>query len=106
MKNRSFLASMSGVWLLLALVAFSAACPNWNRPKCPRAGVHSCAGNQPHYCAPGTGELTPIGDESCSAQNPPRVCRVDPADGIAFCGFAVDAGEVHDAAQEVSSSDQ
>lgn len=60
-----------------------AGCPNWNRPACPRAGVHSCARNWPHYCAP-TGELTPIGDEPCEAQG--RVCEVLDDGGRARCG--------------------
>jgi hypothetical protein len=99
--NRKLKYSLSGIWLLLSLTIFATACPQWNRPKCPRVGVHSCLNNQPHFCSP-TGELTPSGDESCAAQSPARVCAVDPSDGRAYCAPILDAGEVSDAAQEAS----
>lgn len=44
-------------------------------------GLAACPGNHPHYCAPSR-ELTPIGDEPCSAQG--RVCALDDA-GVASC---------------------
>lgn len=72
-NGQSGRASIAALLLVAGVSVGLAACPNWQRPACPRAGVHSCVRDQPHYCAP-TGELTPIGDEPCSAQG--RVCEV------------------------------
>ena len=68
-------------------------CPNWNRPACPNIGVHQCVSNQPHFCSP-TGELTPSGDEPCSAQH--RVCAID-VRGRAHCAPIQDAAVAADA---------
>ena len=102
MKNRRLLYVLSGPMLLigLSLGALVTGCPNWNRPKCPRAGVHTCINNQGHFCAP-TGELTPVGDEPCGAQG--RVCAID-NDGISYCAAVQDAGLVD--ASEVGHGDQ
>lgn len=75
--------------LAAALVAAVAGCPNWNRPTCPTPGAYSCDHDQPHYCARATHELTPIGDEPCSAQG--RVCALSDA-GVARCALATDGG--------------
>lgn len=67
--------------LALASLLLLPACPRWERPRCETPGVHSCVNDQPHYCAPSR-ELTPFGDEPCSAQG--RVCAVNP-EGRAYC---------------------
>lgn len=74
---------------LALLMALMAACPNWNRAACPVPGAYSCVRDQPHYCARATHELTPIGDEPCSAQG--RVCALSDA-GVARCALATDGG--------------
>jgi hypothetical protein len=78
--------SLRALFVLLvfavALGASLAGCPNWNRPACGHGGQYSCEHDQPQYCAAATGELTPIGDEPCSAQG--RVCALDDA-GVARC---------------------
>lgn len=92
-------ARLGAVALILAtalciagLGAVLSGCPNWNRPECPTPGVYSCAGDQPHYCAP-TKELTPIGDEPCGLQG--RVCALNDA-GVARCAPAPDSGDAAD----------
>lgn len=101
MKRKTLFQVLSGPILLavLGIGALVAGCPNWQRPKCPRAGVHSCVNDQGHFCAP-TGELTPVGDEPCSAQG--RVCALDDA-GISYCARVQDSGVD---ASEVSHGDQ
>lgn len=103
MKRKTLFQVLSGPLLLtvLGIGALVMGCPNWRRPKCPRAGVHSCVNNQPHFCAP-TGELTPSGDESCSEQG--RVCAIDDA-GIGYCARVQDSGLAADAS-EVGHGDQ
>jgi hypothetical protein len=78
---------------MLAAVGFAGAmltgCPNWNRPACGSRGEYSCVRNQPHYCAAGTGELTPMGDEPCDRSG--KVCVIDP-DGVGNCELPADGG--------------
>lgn len=71
----------SRVLAAFACLTAATGCPQWERPRCEQPGVHSCHNNQPHFCAPSR-ELTPTGDEPCSAQG--RVCAVAP-DGVAHC---------------------
>lgn len=84
-SGRSELGALVAALAVVGAGVALSACPNWNRPACPRAGVHSCERNWPHYCAP-TGELTPIGDESCDPQG--RVCEVLDGGAGARCGRA------------------
>jgi len=79
-------------WLLAVVFGVGLGlmgCPNWNRPACGARGEYSCVRNQPHYCAAGTGELTPMGDEPCDRTG--RVCVID-ADGVGSCAPAADGG--------------
>jgi hypothetical protein len=76
-----------GAMLGACIVALAASllfvgCPDWQRPACPAPGAYSCVNGQPHYCARTTRELTPIGDEPCSAQG--RACAFNDA-GQTFC---------------------
>jgi hypothetical protein len=66
--------------LLITLVTVT-GCPNWQRAECPTPNRWSCLNDQPHYCSTAK-ELTPIGDEPCSAQG--RVCALN-AQNIAGC---------------------
>jgi len=70
------------VWRFLTLVGLVLpGCPQWERPRCETTGVYSCVREHPHYCAPSR-ELTPVGDEPCTAQG--RVCAIGD-DGRAHC---------------------
>jgi hypothetical protein len=77
------------VGLVLSVGAMLSGCPNWNRPSCGAPGAYSCVRNQPHYCATGTGELTPMGDEPCDRSG--KVCVIDP-DGVGNCELPADGG--------------
>lgn len=68
-------------FIVLAVSAAVSGCPQWERLRCETPGVYSCVREHPYYCAPSR-ELTPIGDEPCTAQG--RVCALDDA-GVASC---------------------
>lgn len=74
-------SSLVTCFLVCGICTMVSGCPKWERPRCETPGAFACPGNHPHYCAPSR-ELTPIGDEPCSAQG--RVCALDDA-GVASC---------------------
>jgi hypothetical protein len=74
-------SSLMTCFIALGVCALVSGCPQWERPRCPTPGVYSCVREHPYYCAPSR-ELTPMGDEPCTAQG--RVCALDDA-GRASC---------------------